>query len=218
MATFSFVTQPVSALLMHHDNIEAADLLTKWRKDPKNKGVSKAGDDRSPAWTWQTYLYADHDSMLTIPGRCLMACLTKAGTHLSGARRGSLKKSVAAGILITEEFLKFTINGKQVPLGKILETNINEYDAQKSLATKHGFELHAIRAPIGQSKHIRVRPRFKAWSVCGTIETMLPEITLDVLLELFDVAGKRIGLGDWRPDSPKSPGPFGRFTTTVKEV
>ena len=32
-----------------------------------------------------------------------------------------------------------------------------------------GFELFAKGAKIGQSKHIRVRPRFNAWSASGTI-------------------------------------------------
>ena len=43
-------------LLMHWDNIEGGDTLKEWRQDPKNKNQSVPGDDRSPSWTWQTYL------------------------------------------------------------------------------------------------------------------------------------------------------------------
>lgn len=221
MASFKFVVNGTSKLLMHADDIERADMLSKFRKDPKNKGISKAGDDRSPAWTWQTYLYVDVETgRVVIPGRCMMACLTKAGTHLSGAKRGSLKKSVAAGVLINEEFLTFTVNGKPIDAKKILDPATREldYDGQKALASKLGFELHAIRAKIGQSKHIRVRPSFSGWSISGTIETLLPEINSEVLDELFSVAGKRIGIGDWRPDSPGSPGPHGRFSAMVQEI
>lgn len=221
MATYRFTINGLGRLLMHADDIERADMLSKYRKDPKNKGVSKAGDDRSPAWTWTTYLYLDPDTAaITIPGRCMMACLTKAGTHLTGAKRGSLKKSVAAGVLINEEFLSFAVNGKRIDAKPILASSRKEeeYEAQKSLAAKAGFDLHAIRARIGQAKHIRVRPSFVNWSLTGTIETLLPEITMPVLEELFQVAGRRIGIGDWRPDSPSSPGPYGRFTAQVESI
>lgn len=40
-----------SPLLMHKDNIEFGERIKKWQKDPKNKDLSVAGDDRSPAWT-----------------------------------------------------------------------------------------------------------------------------------------------------------------------
>ena len=39
----------ITALLMHNDDFESSDLLNAWRKAPANKGISVAGDDRSPA-------------------------------------------------------------------------------------------------------------------------------------------------------------------------
>jgi hypothetical protein len=40
-------------------------------------------------------------------------------------------------------------------------------------------------------------------------------ITEQILKTIFDAAGRYIGLSDWRPKSPKSPGQFGLFTSEV---
>jgi hypothetical protein len=78
--------------------------------------------------------------------------------------------------------------------------------------------LFVKRARIGNAKHVRVRPRFDSWSVSGTLTVLDDSITTDVLERILTHAGAYAGVGDWRPSSPKSPGPFGRFTSTVKEV
>jgi len=60
-------------LLMHADNIEGSDELTEWRKLPANKGLSVPGDDRSPGWTWQTYLYHDGEHVV-MPADLVVCC------------------------------------------------------------------------------------------------------------------------------------------------
>ena len=59
--TAEFNLKGLTPLLMHADDVEASDLLKDWRKSPGNKNQSVAGDDRSPAWTWQTYWYLDEN-------------------------------------------------------------------------------------------------------------------------------------------------------------
>jgi len=65
---------------------------------------------------------------------------------------------------------------------------------------------------------VRVRPRFDNWSCGGTVTVFDDMITTDVLKNILTFAGTYAGLGDWRPSSPKSPGPFGKFTAEVKQV
>ena len=78
-------------LLMHSDDVEAADELKEWRKDPANKDLSVAGDDRSPAWTWQTYLYSDGEHV-TIPGANLMVNLRTAATQIILKKQKTFKE------------------------------------------------------------------------------------------------------------------------------
>lgn len=219
MSDYNFTLTGTSPLLMHADNIEAADIVEKWRKNPKNKGVSRRGDDRSPAWTWQSYCYFDTKGILSIPGDCVQSALNEAGGKMTAIQgKGSLKRSVAAGILIPTEFLSFRFDGRSVSITQIDEVRELEFDRQKAAMRKIGFDLHAKRAKIGKQKHVRVRPRFENWTVTGSIEVLLPEFKLETIQELFDIAGSRIGIGDWRPNSPTSPGSFGKFSAVVEKL
>ena len=41
-----------SPLLMHADDLKWRSELDRWLANPENKRLSKAGDDRTPAWKW----------------------------------------------------------------------------------------------------------------------------------------------------------------------
>ena len=92
----------------------------------------------------------------------------------------------------------------------------SDYAAHEAAAVAQGFELFAKAAKVGQSKHVRVRPRFNAWSCSGTITVFDETITAEVLSQILEQAGIYCGLGDWRPSSPSKPGPWGRFRATAK--
>ena len=80
-----------------------------------------------------------------------------------------------------------------------------------------GFSLFVKRARIGQSKHIRVRPRFDNWAAQGELLVTDEQITENILRDILEMAGKYKGLGDWRPSS-KTPGFYGTFNAEVKRV
>lgn len=68
------------------------------------------------------------------------------------------------------------------------------------------------------SKHIRVRPLFKNWSVetrISVIDEQKSGITKEVLKRILEEGGALCGLGDWRP-SGRTPGQFGRFSAEVE--
>lgn len=209
----SFELIGVMPLLMHADDVEAADALEAWRKNPAHKNISKAGDDRSPPWTWQTYLYSD-GTHITIPSQNLMVCLRYAGAQIVMKKQKTFKEASQSGMLIDSEFMTFRINGDQIPIAPFdwMKSAIDEpaaFTDEVASVKKHGFRLFTKRAKIGTSKHIRVRPRFDAWSVCGSLEVYAPEITFAVLEQMFALAG-RGGLCDWRPNC-KTPGPYGMY-------
>lgn len=213
---YEFELKSATACLIHADDVDASDELMAWRKDPSNKNMSVPGDDRSPGWTWQTYLYTDGEN-LVMPSGNIMVCLRQAGATMILKRQKTYKEITQSGMVIEQEFCDFFSNGKQISIAPIEAMRDEPYKVQADAVEKMGFRLFAKRARVGQSKHVRVRPRFDDWAVRGTIRVMKEaELTKDVLSQLFDIAGT-VGLCDWRPGC-KTPGSYGMFTATVKPI
>jgi hypothetical protein len=214
-----FVLEGTTPLLMHQDDVELSDQLAEWRKASENKKISVKGDDRSPAWTWQTYLYQDGTN-LVIPSDNVMACLRFAGATVTLKGMKTFKESTQSGILLASEFCEFRCGGKQIPIKPILAMKNKPFKEQADAARAMGFSLFMKRAKVGTAKHVRVRAMFPAgWTVRGTLEVaeFASEITWEILSEIFKASG-RAGIGDWRPSSQKSPGRFGMFVAKLKRL
>lgn len=218
MERYSITIRGERDLLLHHDNLDFVERVKAWQKDPANRNKSVAGDDRSPAWTWIGCLY--HDAyQLVIPADNLMTVIREGAKRVSTGKRGTFKSQSQSGILINEESWPLFVNGKTVAWNEIAALGTEEsFEAHQKFAVDHGFELFVKRAKIGQAKHVRVRPRFQNWSCTGSVTILDDAITKPLLQTILDQAGRFAGLGDWRPSSPKSPGPFGTFTATVEEM
>lgn len=206
-------------LLMHADNLQWAELLSKWQKDPANKKLGVAGDDRTPAWRWIGCAY-NNGKIFTIPSDNLMTVLREGGAKCpTGVRGGTYKRQTQSGLVVNEADWALTVGGAPVEFGPFKAMmDVDDFAQHEAMAAKHGFALFVKRARIGQAKHVRVRPRFDKWEAAGTITVFDETITTDVLRNVLTFAGTYAGIGDWRPSSPKSPGPYGKFTATVKEV
>jgi hypothetical protein len=208
-----------SPLLMHKDNIQFGEKSTAWSRDPRNKGASVAGDDRTPAWSWIGYCY--HDGVnLCLDADNLMTMLRDGGKRCPAAKgKGSMKSQTQSGLLINEIGWPLMVGGAVVPFAPIaaLEKE-SEFAKHEDMAKSMGFELFAKRAKIGTRKHVRVRPRFDKWSASGTITVLDASITSAVLDQILTHAGFFCGICDWRPSSPMAPGQFGRFTHTMEEI
>lgn len=216
MMRFEFTLKGVSGLLVHADNVLAADDLIRWRKDPGNKSISVPGDDRSPGWTWMTYLYSDATHLCMLAD-AIMVSLRFAGAKMIMKRQETFKAATQSGILIDQEYLPILTPKGPVKAADIAKLKTMPFDEQSAAVERMGFRLDVRRAVVGTSKHVRVRPRFDAWQLKGTLGVDEPAITPEVLAQLFEIAGARSGIGDWRPSAKKS-GPFGRFTTDLKRV
>lgn len=219
-ATYDFEITGKAPLLMHRDNIRGAELIKKWQEDEKNAKLQVRGDDRSPAWLWQIYLHTS-EGRIVMPSMCLMAGLRKAGAMVTvpGGKHGkTFKDATQYGILPHEEAYQMLIQGEPVDTAPI-DGLWGELDFDKHLEAVAGlgFDLNVIRAKIGQSKHVRVRPQFNTWGFRGSFDVTEPAISDDILGRIMTFAGERCGLGDWRPSS-KTPGPYGRFDVAIKRV
>jgi len=207
-------------LLMHRDNIEWSDQMEAWRNNASNKKGSKAGDDRSPAFRWLGCLYHD-DEHVWIPSENIARCLMEGGAMVPvpGGKNGkTFKSQTQSGMMCAEPGWRLQVGGKYISHDSLFslesQPNFAEHIAE---AKKQGFTLFVKRAKIGTQKHVRVRPRFDDWSASGSIVVMDEQITIEVLAEVLEYAGRYKGLGDWRPGG-KTPGPYGTFTATVKPM
>lgn len=205
-------------LLMHADNIEWAGEMERWRAEPANRKVSIAGDDRSPAWRWLGSCYHDGEA-LAIPAENIQRALMEGGAlvPVPGAKGSkTFKAQSQSGMMPVETHWRLKTNNQEVPWGKLYELREEPaFGLHIARARDLGFRLFVKRARIGQSKHVRVRPRFDNWQASGTIRVWDDQITRGVLEQIVENAGRYRGLGDWRPGS-KTPGPFGMFTAVVR--
>jgi hypothetical protein len=207
----------LTPLLMHADNIEWADAMDEWNREPGNKATSKAGDDRTPAWRWLGSL--NHDGqIITIPSEYIMRCIMEGAAQVpTGRGKTTFKSQSQSGLLCPEFHWPLQLNGSAATvsmedINKLRETK--QFAGQMLAVREMGFSLFVKRAKVGQSKHIRVRPRFDSWATEGRIAILDETITPKVLQTILDMAGRYKGLGDWRPGG-KTPGQFGMFEATV---
>lgn len=133
-----------------------------------------------------TYRLAD--GSCAIPGVAFRGAILGAAGAWKGNRARSTMKSALAHIEIIEEL---------VPLLHRDGKPIKDYAIDRR------------RAKIQKSGIIRSRPRFDEWSATFTVsfdELLVPKP--NVLIEIANDAGQRIGVGDFRPQTN---GWFGRF-------
>jgi hypothetical protein len=204
---------------MHRDNLEAAEHMKRWQMDPANKKKSVAGDDRSPGFRWIGNLYAEGGKVV-LPSDNLMTMLREGGAKCpTGKGQATFKRQTQSGLVVDQIAWPIIVRGNEIPTAPFLAmADEEDFDLHCQKAVEHGFELFVKRAKIGQAKHVRVRPRFDNWSASGTITVFDPAITKDVLGMILECAGFYAGIGDWRPSSPRSPGAYGKFTSTVEVV
>ncbi len=173
----------ITPLLMNRFTEEAA---AKVSSGVSKVSVSGKGDPRKQA---EPKRYADKDGNLYIPGPNIFACLIQAGKfHKVGKSKVTTLKSslVPAGIQIMEIVCP--------------------------LKTKH-FEVdsRSVVIPSTGGRIMCHRPRLDTWKTGFTLDVDTDMFELDFVRVLVDDAGRKIGLGDFRPDRK---GPFGKFVVT----
>lgn len=131
-----------------------------------------------------------------VPGENLFSCLVEAGRQvdLKARQKISTKEStqVPSFLEIEEMFFPFEIEGDP------------DYDPEKAWVD----DMRRGRLPKDGTAVAIVRPRFDRWGfkVHITVDTSI--LTTDRVKELFIIAGRSVGLGDFRPSCR---GPFGTF-------
>ncbi len=61
---------------------------------------------------------------------------------------------------------------------------------------------------VGGSRLLRTRARFDQWAATILVEVDPELVDRDQLLRWLDIGGRRVGVGDWRPEKS---GQYGRY-------
>ena len=184
-----------SPLLMNKmDESTLEGLRTKVKK-PKTANI---GSPKTPREDAEPKVYVSDDGPY-LPGQNLMACLIAAGQHvrLDGKRQISTQKSTVLPGLMS---LLTT-----APLLKVPDTD---------KAAVWEADVMQGRNPNGGEAVAICRPRFDEWALKVRIDIADNEIGEFTIRELFDKAGRRVGLGDFRPQRK---GIFGQFVVETWE-
>lgn len=152
--------------------------------------ASVVGEKGTPLEQAEKKLYTDTDGRLVIPQPNILRSIIDAGTFF---KAGKSKVTTQKTSLIPA---CVDIAGVAIPL-------IHSEPWQ--------VDTRPVRIPSTGGRILCHRPCFNDWRLDFEIEVDTDIITVKLLREIVDAAGKRIGLGDFRPACK---GPFGKFVVT----
>lgn len=189
----TFTVKGLTPLILHCG--QTADPLNEFSKRLKKVSSKRKKVDEDhlemSSIEWDSSLYR-HESFggtgLYMPSENIFACLVKAS------------KKLKMGPFISAVLM-------DQPIGYALKTKYKTIeDAKRDPAT-----WFKKIVSVQTSKVVRTRSIFQEWSIDVSLE--LDHSTMDVeqLKQILTIAGKSVGMGDWRPGSPKCPGVYGRF-------
>ena len=92
---------------------------------------------------------------------------------------------------------------------------INEVEISIIHVDPWTVDTRAVRIPSTGGRILAHRPLFNDWRLSFSMELDDSILSVEILREIVDTAGKRIGLGDFRPATK---GPFGRFRVDEWQV
>lgn len=179
--------------LLHSKFTDAAGLAIE-------NGTSRVlvGDRKTPREQAESLLYTDSRGKVIFPGPNIFAAIINAGVfHKVGKKQITTAKSslVPAGISVIE-----------------IECAIIDPDTGEEATWE--VDSRSIVVDITKRKMAH-RPRFDKWQIDFTLDVDETVFSEQAVRLLVDDAGKKIGLGAFRPARK---GPYGRFVVTCWEV
>lgn len=156
--------------------------------------VSGLKDKGTPMEQAESKLYIGHDGKPMIPQPNLFRCIIDAGTYFkAGKSKVTTQKSSLIPACVE-------VQGIEIPL---LHTEPWTVDTR------------AVRIPSTGGRILCHRPCFHDWRLEFAVSLDTDIVPLKLFREIVDAAGKRIGLGDFRPACK---GPFGKFVVVKWEL
>lgn len=153
--------------------------------------LSGNGDRGSPREQAEQKLYIGHDGSPMIPQPNLFRCLIDAGTFFkAGKSKVTTQKSSLIPACVE-------VDGIELPIA-----HREPWDV----------DTRAVRIPSTGGRILCHRPAFNDWRLSFTLRVDTDLMSPRLMREIVDAAGRRIGLGDFRPACK---GPFGKFVVVA---
>lgn len=198
--TVELKVESLTPLISHAWNEEALhDMFDRVTKSPSG-GKKK----RDPFREFEGSLYKCSGGGFGLPAPAFKACAVTAANDVK------LKQ--------TEMRRAFHVNTYTIRVkGPPITTPVTEWDKKYWEAlTDYRSEGISMRMDVGRNKNggadLRFRAWWPTWSCVLPIEINEAVISTEQLVNLFNVAGYGVGVGDYRPSSPSvKSGEFGRF-------
>ena len=156
--------------------------------------VSTVGDKGTPQEQAEKRLYIGSNNKPMIPQPNVFRCIIDAGTYFKAGRsKVTTQKSSLIPACVEIDGIELPIKHKE----------------------PWSVDTRPVRIPATGGRILCHRPVFHDWCLTFEAELDTDLISPKLFREIVDAAGKRIGLGDFRPACK---GPFGKFTVTKWEV
>lgn len=175
----------VTPLLMNRFTEEAQMAATS-----NTSSSSAAREHGTPREQAEKRIYYDAGKNICIPQPNLLRCVMEGGRYFkSGKRQITTQKSslIPACVDIAGVTLKL------------------EYREPWDIDTR------PVRIPSTGGRILCHRPIFHEWSIAFEVDLDTGILNARLFRDIVDASGKRVGLGDFRPDTK---GPFGKFVVT----
>jgi len=157
--------------------------------DIGEKSKTAKRETETPAEIAEHKLYKDSKDKIYIPATWFQGTIVEAGKQKKMMGKGSSKAN----------YSKVAGSGVEINPFEII------------LAGKWKvFSILAVN-PTTHGRNVLHRPQFDKWGVKFDVTFDEAVIEVSVMKELFDIAGKSVGVGDWRPAKK---GRFGKFQVT----
>lgn len=153
----------------------------------QQKRATSKKEERDPHKEFLSSMYRHPDGGYAIPGRSFKAAIVDAA-----ADSGIYKTTTRRAIFIPDEWVRI-------------------YHQEKP-------RMRTDRVVIGQgTTSVAYRGEFKDWWVVINVEYDSGLLSLEQVVNLVNRAGFSCGVGEWRPNAPKTTGNHGRFHVADKD-
>lgn len=184
----------LTPLLMNRMTAETLEGIRRKTKKPKTQQrPEKPRDEAAPK------VYQTEDGRPYWPVENLFSCWVGAGqfVRLDGKRQvSSAKSTVLPAFLTIEDPVLLLVENPSEP-------------AERWRSAEWEVDMRQGRNPNGGEAVCLVRPRFDKWGFRVSILVDTAEVGINIAREVVEQGGKRMGLGDFRPQKR---GPFGKYS------
>jgi len=181
---------------MKQYKVEISGITPLLQNKPEEYGFDEQWVEKKASTDWEKEaikkLYVDSEGTIYQPSTHIERALIEAGKKIKVKGQGKATYSKLFGSMVS--LVEFELPHKNP-----------EYEIFKTL----------VVIPSTKGRIMRYRPMFKKWKIDFTVEAD-DEIPQTAIKEALEIAGKYVGIGDWRPEKK---GKFGKFqVTSFQEV